>query len=201
MRMPSGHNRSSRGKRNLPLLQQRDEALVGRLGQKLLLARLRTVENAAVLHDHAIKELQVWKDLAQVGQMSSSHQDELASRRAHPLQGIDGRIIDLSVGCKGAVVIRRKDKEMHGPWMPSCERIAAARARPMQETAVHAPIRAVRLKSHAVVRPRIDWSGAERLSLKLKLKFIFKIMAMGRMAGNFPTPAIKQAFPGVCSEC
>jgi hypothetical protein len=37
--------------------------------------------------------------------------------------------------------------------------------------------------------------------LKLKLKFIFNIMAMARMAGNFPTPAIKQAFPGVRSEC
>src|SRR4051812_13893117 len=143
MRMPSGHNRSSRGKRNLPLLQQRDEALVGRLGQKLLLARLRTVENAPVLHDRAIEKLQVWKDLAQVGQMSSSHQDELASRRAHPLQGIDCRVIDDSIGCKGAIVIRSKDKEMHGPWMPSCERIAAARARPMQETAVHASKRAV----------------------------------------------------------
>ena len=62
--------------------------------------------------------------------MSSSHQDEFASGRAHPLQGIDCRGIDLSIGCEGAIVIRSKDKEMHGPWMPSCERIAAARARP-----------------------------------------------------------------------
>jgi hypothetical protein len=115
VRVPGRHQAVPHGERRDPAGAERGNEVGGRgFPERLVLSAGGSVDDSAVLGDHAVEHLDLRKDGEQILELPPRHQDDLAARIAKPAKRGHRVAGDRALGGQGSVEVAGEHQVAHG---------------------------------------------------------------------------------------